>query len=236
MPSHTYIRIGRYADATRVNQAALQADVKLAEAIRAQGGQAKGNWDFHHLHFLWFAASMDGQGRVAIDAARRFAAKVDGWQRFKGGWRANLAQELPWLAMVQAQRWQEVLDAEMPSFWLRHERAVAHFARGMAQAQGKKNAAEAQRELTQLEHLAHRGDGDAVDKAAPMLRMAVASLRGEVAWARGERDEALRWLKKAQALEREIDGGEVASFGALTAPALGSALLAVNRPVDAEAV
>ena len=29
------------------------------------------------------------------------------------------------------------------------------------------------RELTQLEHLAHRGDGDAVDKAAPMLRMAL---------------------------------------------------------------
>lgn len=236
MPSHTYIRVGRYADAVAANQGALQADVKLAEAIRAQGGRVQGNWDFHHLHFLWFAAAMDGQGRVAVDAARRFAAKVDGWQRWRGGWRAHMAQELPWLALVQVQRWQEILDTELPPFWQRHERAVAHFARGMAQARGKRDGDEAQRELVQLEHLAWRGDGDAVDKAAPSLRMAIASLRGEVAWARGERELALGWLQKANALEREIDGGEVASFGALTAPALGSALLAMGRPADAEAV
>lgn len=236
MPSHTYIRIGRYADAVKANQAALQADVKLAAAIRAQGGNVQGNWDFHHLHFLWFAAAMDGQGRVAVDAARRFAAKVDGWQRWRGGWRANMASELPWLAMVQVQRWQEILDTEMPSFWLRHERAVAHFARGLALAKGKKDGEAAQRELVQLEHLAWRGEGNAVDKAAPSLRMAIASLRGEVAWARGDRDQALVWLKRAQALEQEIDGGEVASFGAITAPALGSALLAMGQAADAEAV
>ena len=236
MPSHTYIRIGRYGDAVAVNQAALAADVKLGAAVRAQGGKVRNNWDGHHLHFLWFAAAMDGQGRVAVDAARRLSARVSGSARMGDTWRARTAQELPWLAMVQAQRWQAILDTELPPVWWRHERAVAHFARGMAHAVGQRDAGEAQFELVRLEQLAQRGDADPVDRSAPTLRMAVASLRGEVAWARGDRDTALTWLKKAQQLEEQIDGGEVASFGAITAPALGSALTAMGRAGEAEAV
>ena len=37
MPSHTYIHVGRYADALRVNQAAVAADLTLAEQQKAQG-------------------------------------------------------------------------------------------------------------------------------------------------------------------------------------------------------
>ncbi len=236
MPSHTYIRIGRYGDAVGANQRALQADQRLAAAIKAQGGSADGNWDFHHLHFLWFAAAMDGQGRVAIDAARRLAAKFDAMQRLRGGYREKLAAELPWLAMVQVERWDDILAAAMPWPWFRHERAVAHFARGMALARGGKRAGDAAAELVSLEVLAASGDGDAIDGAAPTLKVAIASLRGEVAWARGEREQALRWLKRAHELEQSIDGGEVASFGAITAPALGSALLATGQPGEAEAV
>ncbi|MBL8359716.1 MAG: hypothetical protein JNN18_04415 [Rubrivivax sp.] len=236
MPSHTYIRVGRYGDAARVNQRALEADVALAAAIRAQGGEPGRNWDFHHLHFLWFAAAMDGQGRVAVDAARRLSAKFGMLERIRGGWAADLAAELPWLAMVQVERWGEILSTELPRPWYRHERAVAHYARGMALARGLGQADDALGELASLEVMAGTGERDPVEAAAPTLRIAVASLRGEVAWARGDREQALHWLKRAQELERSIDGGEVASFGSITAPALGTALLAAGRAADAEKV
>lgn len=237
MPSHTYIRIGRYGDAVAANQGALAADKQLGEAIRAQGGKVQGNWDLHHLHFLWFAAAMDGQSRVSIDAVRRLGDAITPWQRLRGGWRVDLAADLRWLVLVQNERWNEALAAEMPAAWFRSERAMAHFARGMAHARGKRQAEEAKAELVMLEALADRGgEGDVLERAAPSLKMAIATLRGEVAWARGDRPEALRWLRRAAELEREIEGGEVASFGAITAPALGSALIAAGEPAEAETV
>jgi hypothetical protein len=68
MGSHIYKNIGRFADGSRANEQALEVQKRFDAALKAQGVPFRGNWDWHHLHFLWSAATLAGQGAVAIGA------------------------------------------------------------------------------------------------------------------------------------------------------------------------
>ena len=76
MPSHIYQRVGRYADAMKSNELAIAADEDYITQCRAQGLYPMGYYP-HNVHFLWFAATADGQSQLAIESARKLAAKVD---------------------------------------------------------------------------------------------------------------------------------------------------------------
>ena len=64
MPSHTWNEIGRWADGVRANLDAWHSDLK------AEVGEGVAIYPTHNLHMLLFAASMDGQGAIAIQAGR----------------------------------------------------------------------------------------------------------------------------------------------------------------------
>jgi len=76
MPGHIYQRIGRYADAIKSNQLAIAADEDYISQCRAQGLYPMAYYP-HNIHFLWFSATEDGQSRLAIEAARQLATKID---------------------------------------------------------------------------------------------------------------------------------------------------------------
>ena len=76
MPAHIYQRVGRYADAMKSNELAIKADESYIAQCRAQGLYPMAYYP-HNIHFLWFAASADGQSKAALDAARKVAAKID---------------------------------------------------------------------------------------------------------------------------------------------------------------
>ena len=67
MPSHTWNEIGRWADGVRANLDAWHSDLK------AEVGEGVAIYPSHNLHMLLFAASMDGQGAIAIQAGKDFA-------------------------------------------------------------------------------------------------------------------------------------------------------------------
>ncbi len=67
MPSHTWNEIGRWEDAVRANIMAWHSDLK------ASVGEGFAIYPSHNLHMLAFAASMDGQGAVAIQAGKDYA-------------------------------------------------------------------------------------------------------------------------------------------------------------------
>jgi hypothetical protein len=66
MPSHTWNLLGRWGDSVRANQQAWQSDQKAAF------GLGVATYPSHDLHMLAFAASMDGQGAVAVQAAKDY--------------------------------------------------------------------------------------------------------------------------------------------------------------------
>ena len=67
MPSHTWNEIGRWADGVRSNLKAWHSDLK------AESGEGFAIYPSHNLHMLLFAASMDGQGAIAIQAGKDYA-------------------------------------------------------------------------------------------------------------------------------------------------------------------
>ncbi|MGY8916260.1 MAG: hypothetical protein ACKVJF_14410, partial [Flavobacteriales bacterium] len=75
MPSHIYIRVGRYMDAVKVNQAAILADEDYISQCYSQGLYPLGYYP-HNIHFLWSASSMLGNSQIAINAATKTAEKV----------------------------------------------------------------------------------------------------------------------------------------------------------------
>ena len=70
MPSHTWSQIGRWGDAVRGNLQAWHSDLK------AEIGEGFAIYPEHNLHMLAFAASMDGQGAVAIQAGKDYAKRT----------------------------------------------------------------------------------------------------------------------------------------------------------------
>ena len=64
MPSHTWNEVGRWGDSVRANLAAWHTDQKAAM------GEGFAIYSSHNLHMLLFAASMDGQGAIAIQAGK----------------------------------------------------------------------------------------------------------------------------------------------------------------------
>jgi tetratricopeptide (TPR) repeat protein len=144
MPSHIWMRQGRYAEAVAANQAAIAADESLAAQLRAQGFEPAASTS-HHLHFLWSSASLAGQGAVAIAAADGVAqAAARGAETFGGGNDYFLA--LPLFARVRFARWEEIDAMPAPAGASVYPKAMWHWARGIAQAR-RGNAEAAGREL-----------------------------------------------------------------------------------------
>jgi tetratricopeptide (TPR) repeat protein len=67
MPAHVWTRVGRWGDAVQASLRAWRSDQNAAR------GTGLMTYPAHDLHMLAFAASMDGQRAVAVQAARGFA-------------------------------------------------------------------------------------------------------------------------------------------------------------------
>ena len=71
MPAHVWTRIGRWGDAVDASLRAWQSDQKAAK------GRGLMTYPAHDLHMLVYAAAMDGQRSVALQAARGFTRLTD---------------------------------------------------------------------------------------------------------------------------------------------------------------
>ena len=112
MPSHIYVRIGRYTDAADANERAIAADQSyLADAPEQD---YYGMYIAHNLHFLAYAAMMEGRYETALGAARGLDTQVPEtfMARYPGiadGWAAAEPHVL-----VRFGKWQDILA--MPDY------------------------------------------------------------------------------------------------------------------------
>jgi tetratricopeptide (TPR) repeat protein len=243
MASHIFVRVGRYADAVRSNQQAIDADRRLDAQLRAQGFEPLGHVSHHH-HFLWAAAAMQGNAAVALDAARWLAAEAARpEQPYGDGGSNDYFLALPWLAQVRFARWEEILAAPEPK-WPAHAssypRAVRHYARGMALArignvQGASQELRALQSAAQdpaLQGLTLKG----IDDLGALLALAESSLRGEILLARRQHRRAIEALRRAVEQEDALESEEPPPWAVPARQALGAALLIADSPGGAERV
>ncbi len=217
MPSHVFMRIGRYGDAVRGNQRAWVADQRAAH------GGAPGVYTSHNLHMLTFAASFDGQAAVAIQAARDLAGVAAGSSFY-----------LP-LAFVRFGRWDEIL--ELPVDEGNPFRAgVHHFAQGLARLRTD-DPEQARSELATLDARRDELPGNARFRGhlqRDLLGIARGILAGEILAAGGELDAAVEAMNEALALELALAYDEPEPWTIPVRHFLGAILLEGERPAAAE--
>jgi pimeloyl-ACP methyl ester carboxylesterase/tetratricopeptide (TPR) repeat protein len=236
MPAHIYIRVGRYKDAAEANERAILADEDYLAQCSAQGLYPVSYYP-HNLHFLWAAATLEGRQAVAIDAARKTAAKVPHHHAGALSWTADFPVT-PMLAYARFGRWRDALTEPRPPDNQPYAIGIWHYVRALAFV-GRRDLERAAAELTQLKAvMAHEAFKTTLKDLPllPNLEIASRMAEGELAARRGRVDEAVRVLKEAVALEDEMPYSEPPLWHHPPRQVLGAVLLEAGQPREAETI
>jgi tetratricopeptide (TPR) repeat protein len=237
MPSHIYQRVGRYADAVAANEKAALADEDYITQCRAQGIYPMAYYP-HNVHFLWFAATMQGRGQTAIEAARKVASKVDDAALdglpLLAGFRV-----VPYYALSRFGRWDEILKEPAPPEKHIYLKGTWHYVRGLAfLRQGQ--LYDAERELVEVRRLAADPAMSfnlfSPNSAAAIFALAPEVLTAEILARRKDFDAAVAHLERAVRLEDGLVYTEPTEYHYPVRQALGAVLLDAGRAREAEIV
>jgi tetratricopeptide (TPR) repeat protein len=192
----------------------------------------------HNIHFLWFAATADGQSRLAIDSARKVAAAIDD-TALAAVPAAAIFRVVPYWAYARFGKWNEILQEPAPPATNAFLKGGWHYARGLAFV-ATRQLDQAERELSALRQVVKDGSLDwtlmSQNTAYAVLSIGPEVLAGEIANARGQFDSAIAYLDRAVRLEDDLVYTEPAEWQSPPRLALGAILLEAGRPAEAEAV
>jgi len=216
MPSHTYNRIGRWADAVRANTDAWHSDLK------AEYGEGFAIYPSHNLHMLLFAASNGGQGAVAIQASRNYADLMDG---------ANFYVAL---SMLRFGHFEDILSLQNPPAGTVF-RGLWDFAKGYAHLRtGDEGTARwyLQKVRTGIEQ--NPEDVFRGHTATQLLGVVEAILEGEILRADGDLEGAIDVMTEGGKIEDALRYDEPEPLNLSIYQWLGDALHEAGRHTEAE--
>ena len=238
MPSHIYIRVGRWQDAIDSNMKAVAAD----GAWRAKAGPPKGFlpvYIAHNEHMLAYAAMMTGQSALAMTHIRALDAGLPEEFMQEFGFIAETWLAMPLEVMVRFGRWDEILvEPDHPASqpfthaFQRAARAIAYAAKGDAVAARKEQAAyvEAAKAVTPDQIAAGNNSCQAV------LAIVTPMVEGEILVREGQIDAGVTQLHAAIKAEDALKYDEPPSWLIPVRHSLGAVLMAHQRYAEAEAV
>ena len=216
MPSHTWNEVGRWADAVVANTKAWHSDQKAAydEGIAI--------YPQHNLHMLLFAASMDGQGAVAIQAGKDYH-KLTGASMYHA------------LTLLRFGRFDEVLavagrpEGEVQGGLWDFAQGYAHLREGDADfAEVYLNRVRTTAETSEARLRFH--------SAETLLGVLVGILEGELHRHAGELNAAVGAFERAVELEDSLVYDEPEPLPFAARHWLGAVLLELARYAEAEQV
>ncbi|MFT5441189.1 MAG: tetratricopeptide (TPR) repeat protein [Myxococcota bacterium] len=238
MPSHIYLRIGRYHDASIANEKAAAADEAYITQCRAQGFYPALYYP-HNVHFLYSSSAFEGRSEVSIGAAKKLSAHMTPEMVAA----VPIAEEfvpIHYYALARFSRWGEVASLPRPAANLRYVNGVWHYVRGLLfTAKGDEHMARA--ELTALRDIA----GEAAlaefyfssgSTPAQLLSIGVKVLEARIDTKDGQLNDAVANLKDAVAMQDALPYTEPPPWYFPTREAYGEALVASGRAAEAEAV
>ncbi|MEM7467542.1 MAG: hypothetical protein AAF387_11770 [Pseudomonadota bacterium] len=239
MPSHIYMRVGRYADSYKANAMAIKADEGYITQCRAQGIYPLGYYP-HNIHFLAWSAMFQGRSAEAIEAAREVAVKIkpNPDENVWGLYESFASQ--PLYVLVRFGKWDEILREKSPNESSIFMNGVLHYARGMAFL-NKGVLDEARDELNRLQGIREEVEKDSEYQvgfaaAGTLLHIAEEVLRGELLAVDGNVSEGIAHIERAVRLEDTLAYNEPPDWYFPVRHTLGAMLLDANLPAEAEAV
>lgn len=238
-PSHIYVRVGRYRDATEANLRAIAADEDYLTQCRVQEIYPAAYYP-HNVHFLTASLAMEGRSAEMIEAAKK-VGHLHGDDRMHqpGFGFPHLLRSIPLFTDVRFGRWDQVLAAPRPEHSA-FQTAVWHYARGLAYvAQGK--LTEAGRELAALRRQAASPELQELkifdlNSLGAIALIGVDVLEGELQAARKRYPQAIAALRRAVSREDALLYSEPPDWPIPPRHNLGAVLLAAGQAREAEGV
>jgi tetratricopeptide (TPR) repeat protein len=235
MPFHIYYRVGEYKAALDANKAAVAADEAYLAQVPAQGIYPQAYYP-HNVHSLMVSAQMAGDGRSALEAARKVADIVTD----------EAAREIPWVQPIKAAPYfahaqfaepAATLALPDPGDGLPYAKAMWHYARGVAHA-ARGNLAAAEAEGAAIERIKATADfSGLVNGGVPapdVLELARHVVSARIAQARGNLEAARRAFETAVALEDRLYYSEPPYWYYPVRQSLGAVLVGLGRLEEAE--
>jgi tetratricopeptide (TPR) repeat protein len=236
MPSHIYIRVGRYDDAATSNRFAIKADRNYFKTAPAPKMYAV--YYAHNLHFLAFAGMMSGQYEAAMQAARDLEAEMpeDALKAYAGLIEGIMPSTLH--VMIRFGKWEEILqEPQYPEYRL-VSRAVWHYARSIAHS-ALGNTDDARKELVAFKKASAQIPDEWYifnNKVSTVMPIANAMIEGELLYREGKTDEAFAILRKGIEAEDALVYDEPPGWMLPVRHALGALLMGYGRAAEAEQV
>ncbi len=238
MPSHIYIRVGRWQAAVDSNLKAVAAD----QAYRKVAGPATGFlpvYVAHNHHMLAYAAMMTGQGGLALKHIRALVADLPPEFMAEFGFVAEAWLAAPLEVLVRFGRWDDILAEPMHPAAEKFTHAFQRAARGIAFA-AKGDPAAARREQALFLEAARAVPADQLaagnNTCHDVLAIVTPMLAGEILVREGKVDEGLAELRAAVALEDKLRYDEPPGWMIPVRHSLGAALMTHRRYAEAEQV
>lgn len=236
MPSHIYLRVGRYHDAVLANTQASLADEDYLSQCDAQGFYPAGYYP-HNIHFLWYSAMMEGQKGLAVATAQRLHEKIDlEMARQFGSIQRYLA--VRGATYVRFGMWEEALAEPPAPEGMPMTAFMRDYAQGVALAATGK-VTQAREIVVRMQAQRQTGELDAVmdrqgDIGNLLSEIGVQLVEAEIA--RAEADDAgeIVHLKAAIAAQDALPYTEPPFWHFPVRQALGSAYLRMEQPALAQ--
>lgn len=240
MPSHIYIRTGRYSDSMKANADAVKADDSYLTQCRNQGLYPMA-YHPHNWHFLAVSAMMQGDGAQAVDASRKMAKRIHHEVMDKKEWvTLQYYFAFPMFAMARFGQWDAILAEPQPEAKLRWAAGVYHYSRALAYL-GKNQMPQAAAELAKLKTVAAEPVFKelmvaGINGMEALLQIAILTVEGEMAAKRKDYGQAVALLGRAVLIEDGLNYNEPPDWYYPARHSLGAVLLEAGRAAEAETV
>lgn len=242
MPSHIYIRVGRYQDAYDINVKAVEVDEDYIEETKSQSIYPLVYYP-HNIHFLSWSSMFTGRSQNSIDAALKVKAYLEeGVRKTSWGSGNEYFRSQPIFVMVRFGKWDEILEIPKPFMKARLLTGMWHYGRSLAFThKGDMESAEIELAALTKEAAAFKAglpgyntEGLRIPKDTLMIAEQYAL--GEFSAKKGDYDMAVYHLSNAARLEDSDTYSEPPAWNFPTRHALGAILMEAGRVREAETV
>lgn len=245
MPSHIYIRTGRYTKAIESNERSIDADRaflkqwgdhKVPLGVASLSSNVKHD-DPHPMDFIHMASVLQGNYAVSIATAKTIANLSKPYLALSGGLQRRYVK--PMLTYRRFADWGKILSLPAPDPAYPFITAIWHFVRGSAFV-ATDDLVNAESELAALKAVSATDEMQDhktwVNSGGTLLTIASYLLASELATRREDFLLALFHLEAAVRLEDGLNYMEPPSWGHPVRHELGALLLTLKRPAEAETV
>lgn len=237
MPSHIYIRVGRYLDGVESNERAVRTDEEYIAQCKVQGVYPLFYYP-HNYHFLLACAQMAGLSYKSSATAESLKESIPVEMLTVPDfvtlqhWYA-----MPWYNMVRFGKWNDILRIKEPADTLKYVKSVWHYARGMAYTRTNK-LNEAKGELLKLQTLVAdpfmENTIGGFNSFKNVLSIGQHILEAEIEAKQKNYDKSIQLLTEAMEIEDNLLYQEPPDWYHPSRQVLGAILLEAKKPALAE--